>query len=339
MDAPEKSVEVIGIVSAHKKFGDVVAVDNLSLEVRKGEMFALVGPDGAGKTTVIRMLCGVTRPTSGSIHVLGYDVTREPEEVKKRIGYLSQKFSLYGDLTIDENIEFFAEIHGVTGYLERRNELLEFTRLTPFRDRLADKLSGGMKQKLALACTLIHTPEVLLLDEPTTGVDPVSRRDFWKVLAHLLRTGMTIVMTTPYLDEAERCNRVTMMSAGNNLVTGTPAALKKVMKGEIVEVVCADVRGAFARVRAMPLVKEAQAFGDRMNILVGNAGRDVPRILGNMKTEHIDVQSWRVVPPSLENVFISLMSEQAAKRGDSGQDPLPAPGVLTGQDIQGGGRA
>ena len=215
-------------------------------------------------------------PHVGIDHVLGFDVTKEPEEVKKRIGYLSQKFSLYGDLTIDENIEFFADIHGVTGYRDRRDELLEFTRLTPFRGRLAEKLSGGMKQKLALACTLIHTPELLLLDEPTTGVDPVSRRDFWKVLAHLLRTGMTIVMTTPYLDEAERCNRVTMMSEGKNLITDTPAALKKVMKGEIVEIICPDVRGSFARVRAMPLVKEAQPFGDRMNVLVADAGRDVP---------------------------------------------------------------
>ena len=308
MKDPQNMIaSAIGIESVRKTFDDVVAVDNLSLEVRKGEMFALVGPDGAGKTTVIRMLCGITHPTSGSIHVLGFDAVTETEEVKKRIGYLSQKFSLYGDLTIDENIEFFAEIHGVAGYRDRRNELLEFTRLTPFRGRLADKLSGGMKQKLALACTLIHTPEVLLLDEPTTGVDPVSRRDFWKVLANLLRTGMTIVMTTPYLDEAERCNRVTMMSAGKNLITDTPAALKKVMKGDVVEIVCADVRGSFARVRSLPLVKEAQAFGDRLNVLMDNAARDIPSLLITMKKEKIDVQTWRIVPPSLENVFISLM--------------------------------
>ena len=301
------TMNVIEIISVRKTFDGVVAVDDLSLEVRKGEMFALVGPDGAGKTTVIRMLCGITHPSSGSIRVLGFDATTEAEEVKKRIGYLSQKFSLYGDLTIDENIEFFAEIHGVAGYRDRRNELLEFTRLTPFRGRLADKLSGGMKQKLALACTLVHTPEVLLLDEPTTGVDPVSRRDFWKVLANLLRTGMTIVMTTPYLDEAERCNRVTMMSAGKNLITDTPAALKKVMKGDIVEIVCEDVRGSFSRVRSLPLVKEAQAFGDRLNVLVENAGRDMPLLLNTMRKEKIAVQTWRVVPPSLENVFISLM--------------------------------
>ncbi len=312
----EKSVSAIVLQSVRKTFDGVVAVDDLSLEVRKGEMFALVGPDGAGKTTVIRMLCGITHPSSGSIHVLGFDAATEADKVKKRIGYLSQKFSLYGDLTIDENIEFFAEIHGVAGFKGRRNELLEFTRLMPFRGRLADKLSGGMKQKLALACTLIHTPEVLLLDEPTTGVDPVSRRDFWKVLANLLRTGMTIVMTTPYLDEAERCNRVTMMSAGKNLITDTPAALKKVMKGDIVEIVCEDVRGSFSRVRSLPLVREAQAFGDRLNILLENAGRDMPLLLNTMKKEKIGVQTWRVVPPSLENVFISLMSEQTAPLAD-----------------------
>ncbi len=321
----DERVSAIEIVSARKTFDSVVAVDDLSLEVRKGEMFALVGPDGAGKTTVIRMLCGITHPTSGSIRVLGFDTTKQAEEVKKRIGYLSQKFSLYGDLTIDENIEFFAEIHGVGGYRDRRNELLEFTRLTPFRGRLADKLSGGMKQKLALACTLVHTPEVLLLDEPTTGVDPVSRRDFWKVLANLLRTGMTIVMTTPYLDEAERCHRVAMMSAGKNLITDTPAALKKVMKGEIVEIVCTDVRGSFSRVRSMPLVKEAQAFGDRLNVLVDNAQRDVPPLLQALKTEKIEVQSWRVVPPSLENVFISLMGERALlPAGDAGPHDVPS---------------
>jgi len=314
-------VNVVTLKSVVKKFGDVVAVDDVSLEVRRREMFALVGPDGAGKTTVMRMLCGITPPTSGSVHVLGFDVTKQPEEVKKRIGYLSQKFSLYGDLTIDENIEFFAEIHGVADYRERRNELLEFTRLTPFRARLADRLSGGMKQKLALACTLIHSPDLLLLDEPTTGVDPVSRRDFWKVLANLLRTGMTIVMTTPYLDEAERCNRVTLMSGGKNLVTDSPRAMKKLMRGEVVELVCADIRGSFTRVRALSRVKEAQAFGDRLNILVENAARDVPPLLAELKESRIDVEHWRVIPPSLENVFISLLSTQAAGGTPEGGTP------------------
>lgn len=333
-------MNAIELRSARKTFDEVVAVDDLSLEVRKAEMFALVGPDGAGKTTVIRMLCGITHPTSGSVNVLGFDVTKEPEEVKKRIGYLSQRFSLYGDLTVDENIEFFAEIHGVGGYRERRNELLEFTRLTPFRGRLADKLSGGMKQKLALACTLVHTPELLLLDEPTTGVDPVSRRDFWKVLANLLRTGMTIVMTTPYLDEAERCNRVSMMSAGRNLITDTPAALKKVMKGDVVEIICDDVRASSSRVRAMPLVKEAQAFGDRLNIVMESAGRDMPSLLSTMRKEKIDVHTWRVVPPSLENVFISLMSEHAVPQAAEDTSAInPNMRTDSGLDMKGGPRA
>jgi len=311
-------MNAVTLQSVVKKFGDVVAVDGVSLEVRRREMFALVGPDGAGKTTLMRMLCGITTPTSGSINVLGFDVTKQPEEVKKRIGYLSQKFSLYGDLTIDENIEFFAEIHGVGGYRDRRNELLEFTRLTPFRTRLADRLSGGMKQKLALACTLIHSPDLLLLDEPTTGVDPVSRRDFWKVLANLLRTGMTIIMTTPYLDEAERCNRVTMMSDGKNLVTDSPRAMKKLMRGDVVEIVCADLRRSFTRIRSLPLVKEAQPFGDRLNILVESASRDVPPLLKELQESRIDVEHWRVIPPSLENVFISLLSAHPAPGGGAG---------------------
>lgn len=292
-----------------KKFGSITAVDQLSLHVRKGEMFALVGPDGVGKTTLIRMLCGIVRPDAGNLSVLGFDVQRQSDEVKQRIGYLSQKFSLYGDLTIDENIEFFAEIHGVWDYQSRRNELLEFTRLTPFRDRLAEKLSGGMKQKLALACTLIHTPEIIFLDEPTTGVDPVSRRDFWKVLSTLLRTGITIVMTTPYLDEAERCHRVALMNEGKIMVLGTPTEIKKEMKGEIVELVCDNIRPAFALLKRLELVKEVQAFGDRLHVVIEEAERDIQTLLKQLQANSISVTDWRVVKPTLENVFISLMTK------------------------------
>ncbi len=302
-------MSVVEIRSLTKNFGDVVAVDNFSLGIEKGEMFALVGPDGAGKTTMIRMLCGITRPTAGEIRVLDIDVITRAEEIRKRIGYLSQKFSLYGDLTVDENIEFFAEIHGVLDYKQRRNELLEFTRLTPFRTRIAGKLSGGMKQKLALACTLVHTPEIIFLDEPTSGVDPVSRREFWKVLSSLLKTGITIVMTTPYLDEAERCNRVTLINQGKNLMTDTPLNLKKVIQGEIVEIVCSDVRRSFFLVRTLELIKEAQAFGDRLNVLVRRAESDIPPLLSLLKNNGIEVHDWRVIPPSLENVFIALMSD------------------------------
>ncbi len=307
-------MDAIRLQSVTKKFGEITAVDNLSLEVQRGEMFALVGPDGAGKTTTIRMLCGITPPSSGELSVLGFDVRTQIAEVRKRIGYLSQRFSLYGDLTVDENIEFFAEIHGVHDYKARRNELLDFTRLTPFRTRLADRLSGGMKQKLALACTLIHTPELIFLDEPTTGVDPVSRRDFWKVLSSLLKSGITILMTTPYLDEAERCARVAMMNEGRILMADTPQNLKAVMQGEIVEVVCSDIRKSFSILKRKSIVREVQAFGDRLNILVSNARNDMPAVLEVLRSEKIEVQDWRVIPPSLENVFISLLTDPQMQR-------------------------
>lgn len=302
-------MNALSVHNVSKKFGSVIAVDNLSLEVAKGEMFALVGPDGVGKTTLIRMLCGIVKPDAGELSVLGFDVRKQTDEVKNRIGYLSQKFSLYGDLTIDENIEFFAEIHGVWDYKKRREELLEFTRLTPFRTRLAEKLSGGMKQKLALACTLIHTPEIIFLDEPTTGVDPVSRRDFWKVLSTLLKTGITIVMTTPYLDEAERCSRVALMNEGKILVVGSPTEVKKEMRGEIIEIVCSNIRSAFTLAKNNEIVKEVQAFGDRLNIVVEKAERDAKVLLQMFEENSISVSDWRIVKPTLENVFISLMTE------------------------------
>lgn len=303
-------MNALEIKSVTKTFDTITAVDDISLTVNRGEMFALVGPDGSGKTTTIRMLCGIVHPTKGELSVLGFNVLTQKEEVKKRIGYLSQKFSLYGDLTIDENIEFFAEIHGLYEYKKRRDELLEFTRLTKFRDRLAEKLSGGMKQKLALACTLIHTPDIIFLDEPTTGVDPVSRRDFWKVLSALLKTGITIVMTTPYLDEAERCNRVALMDNGKLLMTDSPANMKKVMRGEVVEIVCSNIRQSFALMKNHPLVKEVQAFGDRLNIVINSSASDMETILNHLKSNAIQIFDWRVVKPSLENVFISLLSEE-----------------------------
>ncbi len=306
-------MNALEIKSVTKTFGEITAVDDISLLVHRGEMLALVGPDGSGKTTTIRMLCGIVKPTSGNLSVLGFDVQKQKDDVKKRIGYLSQKFSLYGDLTIDENIEFFAEIHGVYDYHARRDELLEFTRLTQFRDRLAEKLSGGMKQKLALACTLIHTPDIIFLDEPTTGVDPVSRRDFWKVLSALLKTGITIVMTTPYLDEAERCSRVALMDAGKILMTDTPANLKTIMNGEVVELVCSNIRGSFSLLKKFSLVKEVQAFGDRLNLVVNSSVNDMQLIIQYLNSNSIEITNWRVVKPSLENVFISLLSEKQIK--------------------------
>ena len=223
----------VKIEKLSKSFTDIKAVDDISFNIEKGEMFGLVGPDGAGKTTTIRSLCGLIKPDSGNITLLDIDLNTNKKEAQIKIGYLSQKFSLYGDLSVDENIEFFAEIHGVKNYTDRRNELLEFTRLAPFRDRPADKLSGGMKQKLALACSLIHRPQILFLDEPTTGVDPVSRRDFWKILSGLIKEGITILMSTPYLDEAERCNHVALMNKGKILGLDTPQNIKKSIEREV----------------------------------------------------------------------------------------------------------
>ncbi|MEY4094706.1 MAG: hypothetical protein RLZZ53_1905, partial [Acidobacteriota bacterium] len=209
-----------------KKYGSVEALRGISFSVERGEMFGLIGPDGAGKTTAIRALCGLLHVDGGSIAVLGQDPIRQHRDVTGVVGYLSQRFSLYGDLSIDENIAFFAEIHGVRDYHGRRDRLLEMTQLTRFRHRLADQLSGGMKQKLALACTLVHEPKVIVLDEPTTGVDPVSRREFWKLLSQFLAQGITILMSTPYLDEAERCSRIALLHEGRVLALDQPNRLR-----------------------------------------------------------------------------------------------------------------
>jgi len=298
-----------------KTFESIEAVRSLDLVVREGEMFGLVGPDGAGKTTTIRMLCGILHPTAGQASILGFDLGRQVDEIKNRIGYLSQKFSLYGDLTVDENIEFFAEIHLVRDFRKRREELLEFTRLTPFRGRLAERLSGGMRQKLALACTLIHTPRLIFLDEPTTGVDPVSRRDFWTILSSLLRSGITIVMATPYMDEAERCSRVGLLGGGKLLAADTPQNIKRLMRGTVVEIVCPEIRRAFAVLKKLAEVREVQLFGDRLNVVVDDPEKELPLIEAALAREGIPVLQKRLLPPSLENVFISVTESALSEAG------------------------
>ncbi|MGB2868941.1 MAG: ABC transporter ATP-binding protein [Bacteroidota bacterium] len=286
---------------------ETVAVDDISLQVRKGEVFSLVGPDGAGKTTMMRMLCGVLPPKSGSLTLLGLDYRKDRDEIKKHIGYLSQRFSLYGDLTIDENIDFFAEIHKVLEYGKRKEELLQFTRLTPFRDRLAGRLSGGMKQKLALACTLIHTPEIIVLDEPTTGVDPVSRRDFWKILSSLLKSGITIVVSTPYLDEAERSTRVALMNEGKLLMCDTPEAVKSSFPHRVLEVVCSDVRKALEILQNYLPKSDLQLFGDRLHLLLPE-GASPDTFMQRLRENDVAVTDFRTIQPSLEDVFISRIS-------------------------------
>jgi ABC-2 type transport system ATP-binding protein len=239
------------------------------------------------------------------------DVRKNRKEVQNQIGYLSQKFSLYGDLTIDENIEFFADIHAVKNYQERRNELLAFTRLTPFRDRLAENLSGGMKQKLALACSLIHKPKILFLDEPTTGVDPVSRRDFWKILSSLQQDGITIFMTTPYLDEAERCNRVALMHHGEIISVDTPTKIKNSISKKTLEIICDDIRASYKLLSDSGF--ETQIFGDRINIMIDNYDTEYPTVEKILESRNIIILNKKLIQPSLENVFIHLIKNETTK--------------------------
>ena len=304
-------MNAIQLTNVTKRYGTTPALNGLSFEAARGEMFGLIGPDGAGKTTAIRLICGLMHADGGEVRVLGLDPTRDHRAITHKVGYLSQRFSLYGDLTIDENIAFFAEIHGVTDYRERRNHLLDMTQLTRFRDRLADKLSGGMKQKLALACTLVHQPEVVLLDEPTTGVDPVSRREFWKLLSHFLESGITILMTTPYLDEAERCNRVALVHNGSLLAQDAPGRLRTSLPGLWIEAFPPDVRQVRDRMREAGH-QHVEVFGERLHVWLPDAATepDAHRQLAALTTRaSLAPFDGRVITPSLEDVFIARLAE------------------------------
>ena len=299
---------VINISNLKKSYDKIVAVKNLDLEINEGEMFGLVGPDGAGKTTTIRILCGLLKPDSGSVEVLDSDLKKKKKEIQNQIGYLSQKFSLYGDLSVDENIEFFADIHNVKDFQKRRDELLAFTRLTPFRDRLAENLSGGMKQKLALACSLIHKPKIIFLDEPTTGVDPVSRRDFWKILSDLQKDGITILMTTPYLDEAERCNRVALMNKGEIIAVDTPQNIKSSINKQVIEIITDNIKKTYSLLKEK-YGTDAQIFGDRINLVTDDDKLAIDDIKLMLQKNNLALINYRTITPSLENVFIHLVKK------------------------------
>jgi ABC-2 type transport system ATP-binding protein len=303
------------------KYAERTALANVTLSIRPAEMFGLIGPDGAGKTTAIRLACGLLRPDGGEVRVFGHDPAGEHRTITALVGYLSQRFSLYGDLTIDENIAFQAEIHGVRGYAAERDRLLEMTQLTPFRGRRADRLSGGMKQKLALACTLIHRPKLLLLDEPTTGVDPVSRREFWKLLSEFLASGLTIVMATPYLDEAERCGRVALLNEGAVMALDEPSSLQASLPGSLVEVEAAGARPPVEALAAIEGVDDVQLFGDRAHVRLHRQQDDAPQYLsGELARTGIEVAAIRAIPASLEDVFIHLVSRPAAHAAPAGSD-------------------
>jgi ABC-2 type transport system ATP-binding protein len=298
-----------------KSFGAVRALNDLSVAVERGEMFGIIGPDGAGKTTAIRCACGLLHVDAGRVRIFGSDPIRDRRRVTGAVGYLSQRFSLYGDLTIDENVAFFAEIHGVRDYRVARDRLLEMTQLTRFRERRADRLSGGMKQKLALACTLVHEPELLLLDEPTTGVDPVARREFWKLLSQFRSRGLTIVMATPYLDEAERCSRVLLLHEGRALAIDAPAALQRGLQGRLFEVLVGTGRPPVDLLRGIAGVVDVQAFGDRLHVT--SAAADVAAIPERIRRQLAGV-GWaepavRAITPTLEDVFIGMLEQETSR--------------------------
>ena len=315
------AASVLSFDRVAKRYGSTRAVDDLSFSVAKGEMFGLIGPDGAGKTTSIRLLCGLLKPDAGVVRVLDRDPLRDHAAITNRVGYLSQRFSLYGDLSIDENIAFFAEIHGVRDYKARRQRLLELTQLVKFRDRLADKLSGGMKQKLALACTLVHEPDIILLDEPTTGVDPVSRREFWRLLSQFLASGITILMSTPYLDEAERCARVALLDQGRLLALDHPGRLRASLAGTLLEVVVPSPRAAQAALQRTTPELNVQVFGDRLHVWMTTGDRDsaVRAFADIMTSAAVPPASVRVITPSLEDVYIARLT--AATREDGAVAP------------------
>jgi ABC-2 type transport system ATP-binding protein len=292
-----------------RDFKDIRAVDKLNLLIPQGELFGLVGPDGAGKTTTLRLLAGLLDITEGTAHVAGYDLSRQSEAVKSHIGYMAQQFSLYGELTVLENLEFFAALFDVVGELrrERIDKLLDFARLQEFQERRAVHLSGGMQKKLALACTLINEPEILLLDEPTTGVDPVSRREFWDILTDLHLEGTTIVVSTPYMDEAERCSRVGLMYSGEMIVCDEPNRIRDLVKGDLVEIRTDDWQQARRELLQLPGVLEVQIFGENLRVFLESSKKVLPLIESRLKERGITVRSFREVPARMEEAFISLI--------------------------------
>jgi ABC-2 type transport system ATP-binding protein len=303
-DAP-----VIRIDGLIKRFADVTAVDRLSLSVNRGEIFGLVGPDGAGKTATMRMLAGVMRPDAGTISIDSIDAVADPEGVKPHVSYMPQRFALYEDLTVDENIRFYADLFEVPPAVrrERAARLLAASGMSAFGRFKAGQLSGGMKQKLGLTCALVHTPKILLLDEPTTGVDPVSRRDFWRILYGLREEGVTIVISTAYLDEAERCNRLTLLHAGRALYCDTPAALKRRMPGALIAISSTAGRDARAAVSGQPGVSNALLVGDGVHAMVDDADARIPQLRETLGRAGVSFSSISVATPSIEDVFVALL--------------------------------
>ncbi len=310
----DSSIPAIAVSSLAKRYGEVRAVDDLTFEVRPGEIFGLVGPDGAGKTTTLRMLAGVLEPDSGAIAVAGHDVVRDPEAAKHDLSYMPQRFGLYEDLTVDENIRFYADLFGVERKRREQNstDLLAAANLVEFRQRLAGNLSGGMKQKLGLVCALIHTPRVILLDEPTNGVDPVSRRDFWRILYSLVASGVAILTSTSYLDEAERCHRVGLVYRGRMLFCDPPDELKKRFPGAVLVVRSAEPELIREKLASAAMARNILAFGDRVHVFVDDANRRLPELRGYLDAQGLSYDSVEQGEPSIEDLFVSAVEREAA---------------------------
>ena len=301
-----------------KAFKELRAVDALDLDVRPGELFGLVGPDGAGKTTTLRLLAGLLSISEGSATVSGLDLKSQSQSIKPLIGYMAQEFSLYGELSVLENLRFFSELYDVSGAerRERTDRLLAFAGLSEFTDRRGKLLSGGMKKKLALACTLIHRPSILLLDEPTTGVDPVSRRDFWDILTELHLEGTTIVVSTPYMDEADRCSRVGLMFEGQLFACDTPLAIRSRISGELLGLKADDWRLAKSVIQDLEGIKEVQVYGSSLHLRLDSAEQHIPQIERALQQGGVANYDLRPIPMRMEEAFISLMGKRASEEGE-----------------------
>jgi ABC-2 type transport system ATP-binding protein len=302
---------IIETQSLRRDFKKTRAVDRLDLSIQPGELFGLVGPDGAGKTTTLRLLAGLLDITEGSATVAGLDLGSQAEAIKPHVGYMAQQFSLYAELSVLENLQFFSDLYDVPRkeLKERTERLLAFAGLQEFKGRRADKLSGGMQKKLALACTLIHQPEILLLDEPTTGVDPISRREFWNILTELHLQGTTIIVSTPYMDEADRCSLVGLMYAGEIVVLDTPHKIRRMIKGDLIQIYPQGWQAAYDLVVNMEGIQEVQTYGEALHILVDSGKKRLPQIERVLKKNKIEYTSARIAPARMEEAFISLISQ------------------------------
>ena len=299
----------IQAVDLTRKFKENKALDRVNLEIQQGELFGLVGPDGAGKTTLLRILAGLMGLTDGSVQVAGFDLDKKPENVKSQIGYMAQEFSLYGKLSVLENLQFFGELYDVPATIQRERipGLLEFAKLTEFKNRRAAKLSGGMKKKLALACTLLHHPPILLLDEPTTGVDPISRREFWNILSELHLGGTTIIVSTPYMDEADRCSRVALIYEGRVVQCDTPANIRSQLGFEVLKIITNNWQKARQIILPLPGVGEVQSYGEALHVLVDSISLRSKNIKRTLIKNDLKIREMRAIAPRMEEAFISFI--------------------------------